>query len=143
MGFLVYDVPDAVRTLSINRPRLTVLGVVTRNDYNRNIHSLGSAINFSIIKALQEVATIPALPPTLLPTTVPDSHPALPRARIPRHRARHSFKQRTRLKQLEPPENMKQYAWKAWKKKLEDPLDRNNDAPKNNGNKQDNKQNKK
>ncbi|KAG0248688.1 hypothetical protein BG011_010015, partial [Mortierella polycephala] len=53
--FLVYDVPDVLRTLNINRSQLTVPGVVSRNDYNRNIYSLGSATNFSIIKTLQEV----------------------------------------------------------------------------------------
>ena len=45
--------PDVLRVLNINRSQLTVLGVVSKNDYNRNIHSLGSATNFSIIKELK------------------------------------------------------------------------------------------
>ncbi|KAG0195400.1 hypothetical protein BGX28_001504, partial [Mortierella sp. GBA30] len=58
----------------------------------------------------------------------------------PRHRVRYSFKKRTRLKQHEPPEKMKQYAWKAWKIKPNDSLDSNADAPINNNNKQDGSQ---
>lgn len=50
---LVYSVPDLLRVLNINRSQLTVLGVVSKNDYNRNIHTLGSATNFSIIKGLK------------------------------------------------------------------------------------------
>ena len=51
--FLVYSLSDVLRVLNINRSQLTVLGVVSKNDYNRNIHSLGSATNFSIIKELK------------------------------------------------------------------------------------------
>ncbi|KAI8599561.1 hypothetical protein EDD21DRAFT_379506 [Dissophora ornata] len=51
--FLVYNVQDILASLKITRTQLTVLGDVSRSDYNRNIYSLGSATNFSIIKTLQ------------------------------------------------------------------------------------------
>ncbi|KAF9997128.1 hypothetical protein BGZ80_006214, partial [Entomortierella chlamydospora] len=51
--FLVYDVVEVLNTLNINRTQLTVLGVVSHNDYNRNIYGLGCATNFSIIKDLK------------------------------------------------------------------------------------------
>ncbi|KAF8945173.1 hypothetical protein BGZ47_003134 [Haplosporangium gracile] len=47
---LVYKIPDVLATLGISRTQLTALAVVSRNDYHRNIHSLGPATNFSIIK---------------------------------------------------------------------------------------------
>ncbi|KAG0317269.1 hypothetical protein BGZ99_006411 [Dissophora globulifera] len=50
--FLVYKVADVLAVLGINRVQLTVLGVVSRNDYTSNIASLGFARNFSVIKAL-------------------------------------------------------------------------------------------
>ncbi|KAF8908742.1 hypothetical protein BGZ58_006062, partial [Dissophora ornata] len=52
--FLVYEIPDVLATLGISRTQLTVLGVVSRNDYNRNIPSLGSETNFSIVTTLNE-----------------------------------------------------------------------------------------
>ncbi|KAI7832532.1 hypothetical protein BC939DRAFT_318 [Gamsiella multidivaricata] len=50
--FLVYVLPDVLATLGINRTQLTVLDLVSHNDYNSNIHGLGCATNFSIIKGL-------------------------------------------------------------------------------------------
>ena len=50
--FLVYDLQDVVTTLGISRIQLTVLGVVSDNDYNKNIRLLGSATNFKIVKEL-------------------------------------------------------------------------------------------
>ncbi|KAF9109572.1 hypothetical protein BGX30_008315, partial [Mortierella sp. GBA39] len=49
---LVYTVPDLLKALGVTRSQLTALAVVSRNDYNRNIHSLGPATNFSIIKSI-------------------------------------------------------------------------------------------
>ncbi|KAG0195929.1 hypothetical protein BGX28_000359, partial [Mortierella sp. GBA30] len=51
--FLVYHMPDVLITLGITRTQLTVLGVVSHNDYNRNIYGLGCSTNFSIISDLQ------------------------------------------------------------------------------------------
>lgn len=50
---LVYDVNEVLATLRLNRVQLTVLGLVSRNDYNRNIPSLGSATNYTIVKELE------------------------------------------------------------------------------------------
>ncbi|KAG9067690.1 hypothetical protein KI688_011277 [Linnemannia hyalina] len=49
---LAYTVPDLLKALGVTRSQLTALAVVSRNDYNRNIHSLGPATNFSIIKSI-------------------------------------------------------------------------------------------
>ncbi|KAI7819291.1 hypothetical protein BC939DRAFT_265475 [Gamsiella multidivaricata] len=49
---LVYDVSGILATLGVNRTLLTVLGVVSKNDYNANIPTLGCVGNFSIIKVL-------------------------------------------------------------------------------------------
>ncbi|KAF9983813.1 hypothetical protein BGZ65_001386, partial [Modicella reniformis] len=51
--FLVYDVQEVAAALCISRIQLTVLGVVSRNDYSKNIHSLGCASNYAIIKELK------------------------------------------------------------------------------------------
>ncbi|KAI7819359.1 hypothetical protein BC939DRAFT_267411 [Gamsiella multidivaricata] len=50
---LAYNVPDVLTTLGINRTQLIVLGVVSSNDYNANVPSLGCVTNFSIIKQLK------------------------------------------------------------------------------------------
>ncbi|KAG9069614.1 hypothetical protein KI688_010518 [Linnemannia hyalina] len=49
---LVYKIPDVLATLGISRTQLTALAVVSRNDYYKNIYSLGPATNFSIIKSI-------------------------------------------------------------------------------------------
>ncbi|KAF9316077.1 hypothetical protein BGZ91_005633 [Linnemannia elongata] len=49
---LVYNVPDLLKALGVSRSQLTALAAVSRNDYNKNIHSLGPATNFSIIKSI-------------------------------------------------------------------------------------------
>ena len=51
---LVYDVREVMATLGLNQAQFTVLGMVSRNDYNRNIPSLGSATNYTIVKELKE-----------------------------------------------------------------------------------------
>ncbi|KAF9968632.1 hypothetical protein BGZ70_001368, partial [Mortierella alpina] len=58
--FLVYELPGVLTTLGIDRTQFTALGIVSRNDYNRNIYSLGSATNFSIIKELA-AGDVPAI----------------------------------------------------------------------------------
>ncbi|KAK3826555.1 MAG: hypothetical protein JOS17DRAFT_832663 [Linnemannia elongata] len=50
---LEYKLPDLLRTLSFTRAQLTALAVVSRNDYHRNIYSLGPASNFGIIKKIE------------------------------------------------------------------------------------------
>jgi hypothetical protein len=49
---LVYKVPDVLLTLGITRNQMTALAVVSRNDYQRNIHSLGLAANYGVIKKI-------------------------------------------------------------------------------------------
>lgn len=49
---LVYSMPDVLKTIEFTRNQLTALAIVSRNDYQRNIHSLGPASNYSIIKAI-------------------------------------------------------------------------------------------
>jgi hypothetical protein len=49
---LVYKLPDVLATLGITRTQLTALAVVSRNDYHKNIYSLGPSANFSIIKEI-------------------------------------------------------------------------------------------
>ena len=50
--FLDYILQDAVEALGLTRQQLCVLGIVSRNDYNRNIPSLGSATNFKLVKEI-------------------------------------------------------------------------------------------
>ncbi|KAG9060879.1 hypothetical protein KI688_007948 [Linnemannia hyalina] len=50
---LVYTVPDLLKALDITRSQLTAMTVVSRNNYERNIHSLGPGANFSIIKSIK------------------------------------------------------------------------------------------
>ncbi|KAI7825676.1 hypothetical protein BC939DRAFT_476118 [Gamsiella multidivaricata] len=50
--FFVYDVPSAHITLDPSLVQFTVLGIVFKNDYSRNIPSLGSATNYKVIKEL-------------------------------------------------------------------------------------------
>ncbi|KAF9960813.1 hypothetical protein BGZ72_005819 [Mortierella alpina] len=52
-NILVYDLNKVMVMLGLNRTQLTVLGMVSANDYNRNIKYLGSATNYSIIKELE------------------------------------------------------------------------------------------
>ncbi|KAH7048842.1 PIN domain-like protein [Linnemannia elongata] len=52
--FLVYNIDEVLSTLSLNRNQLTVLGIVSYNDYNKNIYGLGCATNYGIIKGFTE-----------------------------------------------------------------------------------------
>ncbi|KAG0036537.1 hypothetical protein BGZ82_004071 [Podila clonocystis] len=49
----------------------------------------------------------------------PNSHPALPRTRLPRHRQRYSFKSRTGDTNRPPPEKMKLYKFKPYKELMD------------------------
>ncbi|KAG0196239.1 hypothetical protein BGX31_005523, partial [Mortierella sp. GBA43] len=49
---LVYDLPAVLSSLNLTRDQLTVLGIVSKNDYESNIISLGPATNFKIVKNL-------------------------------------------------------------------------------------------
>ncbi|KAK3837900.1 MAG: hypothetical protein JOS17DRAFT_377464 [Linnemannia elongata] len=49
---LVYSMPDVLKTIGFSQNQLTALAIVSRNDYQRNIYSLGPASNYSIIKAI-------------------------------------------------------------------------------------------
>ncbi|KAF9939517.1 hypothetical protein BGZ70_006444, partial [Mortierella alpina] len=49
--FLVYQTPDILKSLDMTRSQFTAFGVVSANDYDKNIHSLGVATNYDLIKA--------------------------------------------------------------------------------------------
>ncbi|KAF9117299.1 hypothetical protein BGW39_002363, partial [Mortierella sp. 14UC] len=49
---LSYVVSDLLQVLGVSRSQLTALAVVSHNDYNRNIPSMGPVTNFSIIKSI-------------------------------------------------------------------------------------------
>lgn len=49
---LAYKLTDVCQQLRLTRDHLTALAVVSSNDYNRNIYSLGPATNYTIIKSL-------------------------------------------------------------------------------------------
>jgi len=49
---LEYSRAVLLSTLGLSRAQLTALAVVSRNDYNRNIPSLGPATNSSIVKSI-------------------------------------------------------------------------------------------
>jgi hypothetical protein len=55
--FLVYQVLDLLKHLGISRQKLTVLGIVSKNDYTANLSRMGVATNFKIIKSLEETGT--------------------------------------------------------------------------------------
>ncbi|KAF9271711.1 hypothetical protein BGZ74_005720, partial [Mortierella antarctica] len=55
--FLVYELEDVCHTLSFTKAQLTALAVVSKNDYGKNIYSLGLATNYSIIKSIQGKGT--------------------------------------------------------------------------------------
>lgn len=51
--FHVYDVMKATNHLALpSRSHLSALGIVSKNDYNRNIQGFGSATNLSLIKSI-------------------------------------------------------------------------------------------
>ena len=55
---LEYDLADICQVLGFTRQHLTVLAIVSSNDYNRNIFSLGPATNYSIVKSLDTQGTL-------------------------------------------------------------------------------------
>ncbi|KAF9945327.1 hypothetical protein BGZ72_001470 [Mortierella alpina] len=53
---LVYNISDLCQVLGLSRIQLTALAVVSNNDYGKNIHSLGPATNYSLIKSVEKTA---------------------------------------------------------------------------------------
>lgn len=51
---LQYSLATLLLTLGLSRAQLTALAIVSRNDYNRNIHSLGPVTNSSIVKSIDQ-----------------------------------------------------------------------------------------
>ncbi|KAK3810547.1 MAG: hypothetical protein J3R72DRAFT_78830 [Linnemannia gamsii] len=49
---LAYHTPDILKSIEFSRNHLTALAIVSKNDYQRNVYSLGPATNYSIIKAI-------------------------------------------------------------------------------------------
>ncbi|KAF9934614.1 Rad2 nuclease [Modicella reniformis] len=47
---LVYNLPDVLSAIGLSRAQLTALAVVSRNDYSRNVSSLGCSTNLGIVK---------------------------------------------------------------------------------------------
>lgn len=48
-----YHVPDILMALSLTRSQLTAICVVTSNDYNKNLPTLGIASNYALIKNIE------------------------------------------------------------------------------------------
>ncbi|KAF9360179.1 hypothetical protein BGX26_010318 [Mortierella sp. AD094] len=59
--FLVYKIPIILASLGLTRTQLTSLGVISRNDYTRNIPTLGIATNYSLVKRLDGKQDVPTL----------------------------------------------------------------------------------
>ncbi|KAK3842627.1 MAG: hypothetical protein J3R72DRAFT_421077 [Linnemannia gamsii] len=57
--FLEYVMDEALAVLGNSRPQLVVLGVVSYNDYSRDISGLGCATNFKIINDLPKATRSP------------------------------------------------------------------------------------
>ncbi|KAF9904961.1 hypothetical protein EC991_002201 [Linnemannia zychae] len=55
---LAYSMSDLLKSVGFSRNQLTALAVVSRNDYEKNIYSLGPVINFSIIKGIGHKAAV-------------------------------------------------------------------------------------
>ncbi|KAG0305250.1 hypothetical protein BGZ98_004421 [Dissophora globulifera] len=59
--FLEYKITEEpLATIAINRSQLIVLGIVSHDDYSRNLFGLGCATNFNIVKHLPD-SDIPAM----------------------------------------------------------------------------------
>jgi hypothetical protein len=48
--------PELLLALGITRTQFTALAVVSRNDYNRNIRTLGPTSNFSIVRSINSLS---------------------------------------------------------------------------------------
>ncbi|KAF9537113.1 hypothetical protein EC957_008805, partial [Mortierella hygrophila] len=59
--FLVYNIDEVLSTLDLNKNQPTVLGVVSHNDYNKNIYGLGCATNYGIIRDFTEGMDVPSM----------------------------------------------------------------------------------
>ncbi|KAF9289007.1 hypothetical protein BGZ74_000809 [Mortierella antarctica] len=51
--FLQYHVDNMLKTLCLSQVQWTTLGIVSANDYNKNVYGLGIPSNFGIIKGLK------------------------------------------------------------------------------------------
>lgn len=56
--FLIYDVADVLQHLELSRVQLTVLCVVSKNDYVCNLELLGIVTNYRIVKSLEVTGNI-------------------------------------------------------------------------------------
>jgi hypothetical protein len=50
--FLVYEMQYVLIALGLNRAQLTILGIVSKNDYNSNIPTMGPVTNYGVVKLL-------------------------------------------------------------------------------------------
>ncbi|KAF9951583.1 hypothetical protein BGZ72_006941, partial [Mortierella alpina] len=51
--FLQYRIVEVAASLHLTRPQLTALGIVSTNDYDKNIWSLGPSTNHGIVKTIE------------------------------------------------------------------------------------------
>lgn len=56
--FLVFIKEDILRALGLSSDQFTVLGVVSKNDYTKNVHSLGCHGNWKILKNLAKTGNV-------------------------------------------------------------------------------------
>lgn len=52
--YLVYDKSSVLATLCLTPKQILLLGIVSRNDYGRNIATLGIATNYELVKAIPD-----------------------------------------------------------------------------------------
>ncbi|KAF9914374.1 hypothetical protein FBU30_002589, partial [Linnemannia zychae] len=53
-GYLIYSLPQVLLKLQLSRSALTVLGVVSQNDYGKGIYNLGIKTNIKIIRLVDD-----------------------------------------------------------------------------------------
>ncbi|KAF9176252.1 hypothetical protein BGZ50_001236, partial [Haplosporangium sp. Z 11] len=64
--FLTYDKGDVLAALKLTSEQLTVLAIVSKNDYNKNIPSLGIETNYKIVKHMSGDGGVEAMVNTYL-----------------------------------------------------------------------------
>lgn len=65
LSILEYKLADVCLALEITRKQLAALAIVSHNDYNKNIYSLGPATNYSIIRSIDNQGNTPCKKPII------------------------------------------------------------------------------
>ncbi|KAG0295653.1 hypothetical protein BGZ98_001276, partial [Dissophora globulifera] len=68
--FLQYRIDDILKTLNLCQAQWATLGIVSANDYNKNLYGLGIASNFSIVKDLKGSVVVKNADPTKFDTAI-------------------------------------------------------------------------